>query len=71
MLLPSRSPRPHHYRSYLLRFWQDGGEPASAWRFSLEDPHTGERLGFADVNQVLAFLTNTMGQAAGNSPERT
>jgi hypothetical protein len=61
--------RPLHYRSYLLRFWEerpppDGASgrppPIESWRFSLEDPHSGARLGFADFDQLIAFLINQM-----------
>ncbi len=48
-----------HYRAYLLRFWAEGvgeGIPAAAWRFSLEDPRTGTRRGFADLGGLMAFL---------------
>lgn len=30
------------------------------WRFSLEDPHSGARLGFADFDQLIAYLSNQM-----------
>ena len=44
------------YMSYLLRLWRviEGGE--AAWRASLEDPHTGERLGFAGLWELLNYL---------------
>jgi hypothetical protein len=62
------SVRPLRYRSYLLRFWEEraaggpsgGPPPIGRWRFSLEDPHSGARLGFADFDQLIAFLTNQM-----------
>ena len=47
------------YRAYLLRCWAEHGPSAPApavWRYSLEDPHTGERRGFADLAALLAFL---------------
>jgi hypothetical protein len=44
------------YLSYLLRLWQEWDRLPAVWRASLEDPHTGERLGFADVAQLFAFL---------------
>ena len=47
------------YRAYLLRCWAEHGLSAPApavWRYSLEDPHTGERRGFADLAALLAFL---------------
>lgn len=47
------------YRAYLLRFWETRGhnphEP-NRWRFSLEDLHTKERKGFANLEMLMAFL---------------
>jgi len=47
------------YQVYLLRLWQE--RPASpgraaVWRFSLEDPRTGRRHGFANLEGLMAFL---------------
>lgn len=44
------------YIAYLLRLWQAPGGGALVWRASLEDPHTGERLGFGSLSQLVAFL---------------
>jgi hypothetical protein len=57
----TESTRPPQYRSYLLRFWEERaplrGSPDSAvWRFSLEDPHTAERIGFKSLDELVAFL---------------
>jgi len=42
-----------NYRAYLLRvWWTDAG----AWRAVLEDPHTGERLPFAQPEALLLCL---------------
>jgi hypothetical protein len=49
----TNSPR---YLAYMLRLWQVDRQGQPEWRASLESPHTGERLGFADVAQLLAFL---------------
>jgi len=53
-----------HYRSYVLRFWEERAsgrpQPIGQWRFSLEDPHSGARLGFADVDQLITFLEHQM-----------
>jgi uncharacterized protein (TIGR02246 family) len=58
------SPR---YHSYLLRFWQErsraGGVPV--WRFSLEDPHTRIRHGFATLEELLAAMMRDMETTAG------
>ena len=44
------------YVAYLLRLWlsDNAGEPA--WRGSLEDPHSGNRLGFANLPSLFEFL---------------
>jgi hypothetical protein len=44
------------YLSYLLRLWQtsDGGK--QVWRASLESPGTGERQGFASLEDLFEFL---------------
>ena len=47
---------PAHYRAYLLRLWQTGEGEATVWRVLLEDPRTGERHGFADLDRLMAFL---------------
>ena len=41
-----------HYLAYLLRLWRVGSEGEAAWRASLEDAHTGERHGFADLDTL-------------------
>jgi len=53
----------HHgglrYCAYLLRCWQEprsDGSGAGSWRFSLEDPHTSMRRGFATWEALITFL---------------
>jgi hypothetical protein len=50
--------QPSGYRSYLLRFWQEHGENTltGVWRFSLEDPLTSQRHGFASLEALTAWL---------------
>jgi len=50
------------YHAYLLRLWQTGEDESAVWLASLEDPRTGERHGFADLNSLLAFLMETCRQ---------
>lgn len=48
-----------HLRTFMLRFWAvQTGEPEcqDVWRFSLEDPHTGDKFGFANLGALVAFL---------------
>ena len=47
----------HRYVSYLLRMWSTEQGEATCWRASLEDPHTGERFGFASLEELFSFLT--------------
>lgn len=45
-----------HYLSFLLRLWlaDDDGEPAR--RVSIESPLTGERKGFANLDELCNYL---------------
>ena len=44
------------YVSYLLRLWQVQTEQGLCWRASLENTRTGERRGFARLDDLLDFL---------------
>ena len=60
MSIPNETPR---YYSYLLRFWQErsGGAGGQAvWRFSLDDPRTGRRRGFAGLDALIAAVQREM-----------
>lgn len=60
------------YLSYLLRLWQAGSRgDRSVWHASLENPHTGERLAFGDMEALFAFLVERTNPpiCAGNLPE--
>lgn len=56
------------YRSYLLRVWRASGDEPRMWRMSLEESHTGERRGFAGLDQLIAFLEDQLG-VSGDAPE--
>lgn len=47
--------KPQSYQAYLIRLWQ---EDDHTWRATLENPHTGERQAFADVEMLLTFIRN-------------
>ena len=42
------------YCAFLLRLWREEGE--TYWRASLEDPLTGEKQGFANLNRLVKYL---------------
>lgn len=44
------------YHSYLLRLWCAGQAEVGCWQASLDDPHTGERIGFASLEEMFTFL---------------
>lgn len=46
----------NRYLSFMLRLWSGFTEGSSGWRASLEDPETGERQGFADMQQLFVYL---------------
>ncbi len=65
MSLPTR---PFRYHSYLLRYWQEGGQdPADAWRFMLEDPRTSKRRGFGSLEALVAFLEKEVDEKSEKS----
>ncbi|MCI0397073.1 MAG: hypothetical protein L0332_00320 [Chloroflexi bacterium] len=69
--MEKREKRPT-YRAYLLRFWCDegrGNDRPAAWRFSLEDAHTGARRGFADFEALVFFLAGQLEADGPNRPE--
>jgi hypothetical protein len=57
------------YQSYLLRLWRVRSSAASPsheesiWRASLEHPHTGERVGFATLDDLVEYLRHQMDAA--------
>ena len=53
------------YLSYLLRVWRSEPGRAGGWRASLENPHTGERVGFASLEQLFAFVMEQTEQEGG------
>ena len=53
------------YLAYLVRLWQVNHEGEAAWYASIEDPHTGERRGFADLESLFAFLKEQTNMSEG------
>lgn len=54
------------YFAYLLRIWQIRDAGQLIWRASLEDPHTGKREGFPNLEALIDFL---MKMISGNEGE--
>jgi hypothetical protein len=55
--IPEKTSR---YLSYVLRCWQvhtdHAGRETGVWRFSLQDPRTNQRRGFATLEALLVSL---------------
>jgi len=50
----SNQPAPGDYHAGLLRLWREGA--GGTWRVSLQDAESGERIGFADLERLFAYL---------------
>jgi hypothetical protein len=48
------------YKAYLLRLWRDKQE--LPWRAALENPNSGERIAFATLVELVAFIEETTGE---------
>jgi hypothetical protein len=64
--------QPPRYRSYLLTMWEERSRDPDApvvWRFSLHDPHSGERRGFASLAALLAALQQEIDDSGNEQRE--
>jgi hypothetical protein len=63
------------YHAYLLRLWraQTGRRGTAGWRATLENARTGQRLGFASLEQLFVHLMQLAeyGPSAGDEPAPT
>jgi hypothetical protein len=57
------------YYSYLLRLWQVKKDEEQEWRASLENVETGEKHGFASLEELFAFLKQVSIYINGTSDE--
>jgi hypothetical protein len=62
------SGKKRRYISYLLRLWQVKSEGELVWRASLDNPHTGQRRGFASLAEMVAFLEQETGYGSRDAP---
>lgn len=56
----STTPTPNLYRILLLTIWQEDEE---TWRFLLEDPRSGERKGYAELDLLVEGLKQVIGNS--------
>jgi predicted ester cyclase len=63
---------PQEYMAYLLRLWRVIAQGSTAWRARIENVHTGEPHGFANLDELCAFLneqTNRKGECVMSMEE--
>jgi hypothetical protein len=72
---PTTNQTPHHYRSYLVRFWQSSAE--GEWHASAQCVQTGKTELFGDVASLFSFLQDEIqlrsmedGLCSGQGPTR-
>ncbi len=61
--------RPPHYHHFVLLVWEER-DPAGnhvTWRFSLQDSHKEERIGFKNIDELAAFLERWMKSSSENN----
>lgn len=44
------------YHSFLLRFWTSETSEELSWRFSIENPETGDKRNFASLGDLMDFI---------------
>lgn len=49
------NPNGSGYHVYIVRLWRTES-PNAAWQASLENPRTGVRIGFENLERMFAFL---------------
>jgi hypothetical protein len=62
------------YLAYLLRLWRSGPGESSRWCASLQNVQTGQRVGFACLDDAVAYLEQEMceeGAGSGSGTEGT
>jgi len=57
------------YFAWLLRVWQREEENTAVHYASLEDPHTGERLGFATLEALMTYVKKCMASTKGQNDQ--
>jgi hypothetical protein len=54
------------YFSYLLRIWKENGVSEPTWRISLENPASGKRTGFSNLQKLMNYLEQQISIHDGN-----
>lgn len=57
------------YVAYLLRLWVEPGADPAPWRASLQNPRSGERIGFAHPEDLIRYLRSLTGEPADHDTD--
>ena len=57
------------YYSFLLRLWQVKEDGGQEWRATLENVESGEKRGFTNVEDLLAYLSRVTAKMSETSSE--
>ena len=68
--IPEGSVEQRDYLSYLLRLWRTGDGEEPMWRVSLRSAGSGERVGFASLEDLFHFLQSQTGARSGTGGDR-
>lgn len=60
---------PRDYRAFVVRLWRVRGREGPDWRASLEDAHTGDRHGFADLEHLIEFLEQSLAETRNDAQD--
>jgi hypothetical protein len=60
--------QPREYMAYLVRIWPVRSKGRTIWHVALENAHTGERRGFASLDDLIDYL-RVQAEAAMDSKE--
>lgn len=64
---PIKDLKPLHRITYLLRLWRTDESGNFNWRASLEVPESGKRVGFANLEQLFAYLMDLIETSANKN----
>ncbi len=56
-----RDRKPGEYMAYMLRIWPARNRTVLCWRACLENVRTGERTGFASLDELFVYLRQQTG----------
>ncbi|HEX9387280.1 MAG TPA: hypothetical protein VF918_13235 [Anaerolineales bacterium] len=66
---PRKDLKSLHRITYLLRLWRTDEPGNFNWRASLEVPESGKRVGFANLEQLFAYLMDLIETSANKKWE--